>query len=246
MKKHIKFATLLLSLTLVASLFLGALSRDDAGVDALRRWQAGVVVTAKAVNAIGEQNCFCALPLSDEVFNRMRGKSYPQNCNISRDELRYVKLLHKNINGQIVIGEMVVNKAIAADVVEIFRKLYKASYPIERMVLIDNYDADDERSMRDNNTSSFCYRQVKNTNKLSAHSRGMAVDVNTLYNPYYKDLKNGTRMVQPSTASRYCDRSKNFPYKITKGDLCYRLFIEKGFQWGGSWKSCKDFQHFEK
>ena len=28
-------------------------------------------------------------------------------------------------------------------------------------------------------------------------------------------------------------------------DLCYKLFIEEGFEWGGDWTSCKDFQHFE-
>jgi len=30
-----------------------------------------------------------------------------------------------------------------------------------------------------------------------------------------------------------------------KGDLCYKLFIERGFEWGGEWKTVKDYQHFE-
>ena len=33
---------------------------------------------------------------------------------------------------------------------------------------------------------------------------------------------------------------------IKKGDLCYNLFIEHGFTWGGEWKSLKDYQHFQK
>lgn len=50
---------------------------------------------------------------------------------------------------------MVVNAAIADKAIDIFRQLYLADYRIERMVLIDNYDADDESSMRANNSSSL-------------------------------------------------------------------------------------------
>ena len=34
--------------------------------------------------------------------------------------------------------------------------------------------------------------------------------------------------------------------KTQKGAVCYRLFKEKGFRWGGDWKHSKDYQHFEK
>ena len=44
----------------------------------------------------------------------------------------------------------------------------------------------------------------------------------------------------------YADRSKTFKYKITQGDLCYRLFKQHGFRWGGEWKTMKDYQHFER
>ena len=141
---------------------------------------------------------------------------------------------------------MVCNKAIAEDLLEIFQELYRQRYPIERMRLIDDYDADDERSMQDNNSSSFCYRVVEGSTKLSKHAQGMAVDVNTLYNPCVRKRKDGTVLVQPSTAKRYTNRSRKFPYKIVEGDLMFRLFTERGFQWGGHWKSLKDYQHFEK
>jgi hypothetical protein len=41
------------------------------------------------------------------------------------------------------------------------------------------------------------------------------------------------------------DRDASFDYKIEKGDLCYRLFTERGFEWGGEWPDRKDYQHFE-
>lgn len=37
--------------------------------------------------------------------------------------------------------------------VDIFQTLYEAGYPIEKIRLVDEYDAEDERSMRDNNSS---------------------------------------------------------------------------------------------
>ena len=141
---------------------------------------------------------------------------------------------------------MVCNKAIANDLLEIFRELYRQKYPIQRIRLIDDYEADDERSMRDNNTSCFCYRRVSGTARLSKHATGMAVDINTLYNPYVRTGKGGRRIVEPATATKYVDRHQSFPYKIVKGDLLHRLFLQHGFKWGGSWRTMKDWQHFEK
>ncbi len=197
--------------------------------------------------ALGEPaDSFVALPISDQVFARMKGKSYPATCTVPRSQLRYIRVLHYDADGIVRVGEMVANQAIAADLIYIFRKLYQARYPIERMQLIDDFDADDEQSMRHNNSSCFCFRAVAGTKKLSHHARGMAVDINTLYNPYVKRRADGTLFVQPATARPYTDRSKVYPYTIRRGDLLHRLFTERGFKWGGDWKSCKDYQHFEK
>ena len=176
----------------------------------------------------------------------MRGKTYKKNCTVARSELRYIRCLHVDKDGRNIVGEMVVNRTIAADVLDILRKLYDAKYPIERMRLIDYWDADDERAMRDNNSSSFNFRFISHTHTVSKHGRGLAIDINTLYNPYHKRLKNGKEVVEPATARPYLDRSKKHVYMIRKGDLCYRLFKQKGFRWGGDWKYSKDYQHFEK
>ena len=126
----------------------------------------------------------------------------------------------------------------------IFQKLYQQSYPIEKMVLVDTYDADDNASMADNNTSSFNYRVVEGTTHLSKHSLGLAIDINPRYNPYIHTL-NGQTVCSPENGSDYADRSKDFPYKIDTEDYAYKLFLEYGFSWGGNWNSSKDYQHFE-
>ena len=174
------------------------------------------------------------------------GKTYKKNCTVPRSELRYLRCLHTDKDGRSIVGEMVVNKAIANDVLDILYKLYRAKYPIERMRLIDYWNADDERAMRANNSSCFNFRFISHTHTVSKHGRGMAVDINTLYNPYHKRLRNGKEVIEPATARPYLDRSKKHAYMIQRGDLCYRLFKEKGFRWGGDWKHSKDYQHFEK
>ena len=218
---------------------------DIPGLENLREWRAGTTVSQEAVDAFGLEMCFMTDYISDEVWERMQGKTYKANPYIGRNDLQHVKVLHWDNDDQMHVGEMICNEQIGHIVCGIMRKLFDAKYPIQRMVLPDVYDADDEAQMRDNNSSCFCYRPISGTTKLSKHARGLAVDINTLYNPYYKDREDGTRYIQPATAEPYCKRDWDFPYKIDHNDLCYKLFIEAGFEWGGDWTSCKDFQHFE-
>ena len=183
--------------------------------------------------------------VDDAVFARIEGKSFAKGCTVPRTDLRYLKVMHCNAEGEELEGELICHKDIADDLLAIFKELYKARYPIERMVLIDEYDADDEASMQDNNTSAFNFRFISGTRKLSSHSRGMAIDINPRYNPYVR-VRKGRTLISPANAQAYADRSKDFPYKVVKGDLCYRLFKKYGFSWGGDWKNSKDYQHFEK
>ena len=182
---------------------------------------------------------FSVTTIDDTTFARMKGKTYKDNCTVPLSELRHVKVLYKNKAKQTLKGEIVCNKHIADDVAEIFYELYKANYPIERIRLMDDYNADDETAMRNNNTSSFNFRFISHSTKVSKHGLGLAVDLNTLYNPFVLTV-DGKLHVEPATALKYVDRSKNFDYKIDENDLAYKLF-----EWGGHWKTRKDYQHFE-
>lgn len=183
--------------------------------------------------------------IPDDIFAKMQGKSYKEDCTVPREDLRYVHVRHMGFDGEAKDGELVVNKAIADDVLAIFEELYKADYPIEKVRLVDEYDADDEASMSDNNSSAFNFRFISHTTRISKHGLGMAVDINTRYNPYVKTV-NGKLSIEPANGADYVDRSKDFPYKIDHDDLCYKLFTEHGFTWGGDWTHSKDYQHFER
>ncbi len=187
-------------------------------------------------------------PLSEDMITYITGTSYPAEGTevIHYDDLSYVHILHYDFDGNVTEGELICNEAIAQDFVEIFYDLYVAEYQIEKVTLIENYNGDDTASMLDNNTSCFNFRPVDGTDHLSKHAYGLAIDINPFYNPYVTYTDDGGQNVSPEGSEIYADRSKEFPYKIDTEDLCYKLFIEHGFIWGGNWNSCKDYQHFQK
>lgn len=195
--------------------------------------------------ALWAQENFTCQEIPDSIWQKMQGKTWVSNPDIQRSDLRYLRVLHWDYDQRPHQGELVCNKLIADKLLKIFQELYRQHYPIQRMRLPDEYDADDERQMRDNNTSCFCYRKIHGSKKLSYHARGLAIDINTLYNPYVRYDKKGRIIVQPTTGKPYADRSANYRYKIKEGDLCHLLFTHYGFSWGGSWRSMKDYQHFE-
>ena len=185
-------------------------------------------------------------PISNEVFSRISGISYPVDCTVPLDELRYVGLLYVDFNGETQKGELICNKALAQDMVEIFYELYSNNYQLESVKLVDEYGGDDTASMLANNTSCFNYRVVEGTTRLSNHAYGRAIDINPFYNPYITYNKDGSTNVSPAGSEAYADRSASFPYKIDENDLAYKLFKEHGFKWGGDWNNSKDYQHFER
>ncbi len=192
-------------------------------------------------NSMDEVFEVSAIP--ESVLNKMRGKSIPlENQNdVDVNNLSYLKITYWGFDDKTHIGEMIVNKEVAQEILDIFKEVYKEKYPIEKIKLIDEYNANDEESMENNNTSAFCYRKIANTNKLSEHSLGVAIDVNPLYNPYIVG-----EYVSPVNAGRFVDRDIDEKGVIKKGDVLYNAFIKRGWTWGGEWSGKKDYQHFEK
>ncbi|MFQ9934305.1 MAG: M15 family metallopeptidase [Lachnospiraceae bacterium] len=219
----------------------GKLTFDD-----IRGMRAGDILDMEDADDDLIDSLFFKEEIGDEVMSRIMGISYKENNNISLGELNYIRVLHVGFDDMVHIGELIVNKAIADDIIDIMKILYNNKYPIEKMLLVDEYGGDDITSMSDNNTSAFNYRLIANTDMLSNHAMGMAIDINPLYNPYVTADKEGNINISPENGSGYADRTKDFMYKIDEFDLCYKLFISYGFSWGGSWSRSKDYQHFEK
>ncbi len=206
-----------------------------------RPWPAGEIVAGR----IDPDTCFAAAPLDAATRSRISGRSYKEGCPVALADLRYLRVLHRDFEGRTLCGEMICHREIADDLLAIFRALYDARYPIARMVLIDDYDADDTRSMEANNSSSFNFRPIAGSRSLSRHALGRAVDINPLFNPCVR-TRDGRTTIEPEAARPYADRTRDFPGRLDAGDLCVELFKARGFRWGGDWRSLKDYQHFEK
>lgn len=206
-----------------------------------RQGSANVEMNENEAVSTRAEAVFIQEPIPESVERRMRGVSYPEGADIPLADLRYLRLSYVDFDGNEQVGEMVCNKAIAGDLLEIFKALFEARYPIRSIRLIDDFGGDDEASMAADNSSCFNYRRISGMRRLSAHAKGMAVDINPRENPYVR-----TSGVKPAGSAAYADRSQDFPHKIDKNDLCYKLFREHGFAWGGAWRSVKDYQHFEK
>lgn len=168
--------------------------------------------------------------------------SWRAGCPVGLDDLRLLRLSFWGFDGRALTGEMVVHEDVAASVVTVFRKLFEAHFPIQRMRLVDDFGGDDQRSMAANNTSAFnCRRSSGDAGAWSEHAHGRAIDINPIQNPY---VSGGT--VEPAAGAAYLDRSSGARGLIRAGDVVVRAFRSIGWGWGGDWTRTKDYQHFSR
>lgn len=177
----------------------------------------------------------------ESVTVEQLGSSYRTDLPCAQPaDLRAVNLTHWGYDGAVHEGRLIVAASEAENVAAIFGDLYAARFPIQRIVPVDQYGADDQASMRANNTSGYNCRTVAGSSSLSNHAFGLAVDVNPLHNPY---VKGGT--VDPPEGAPWADRSNQRPGMIYGGDAVVTAFGARGWSWGGNWNS-PDYQHFDK
>ena len=169
------------------------------------------------------------------------GATWRPECPVAPASLRRVELDYLGFDGGTHRGQLVVNKDVVDDVIAIFGDLERLRYPIEMMRTVDHYPgADDELSMRDNNTSAFNCRALGDG--WSLHAYGRAIDINPLINPYIDAAGD----LQPATAARYLDRRRDDLGLLHDGDAAVRAFTSRGWRWGGDWSNPIDYQHFER
>jgi len=172
---------------------------------------------------------------SDVAFEEaVAGISIPQSI---LENLRLVDVYYYGFDDKLHKGQLVVHKNVVLDVIEIFELIRESRFPIGKVIPISKYGWSDESSIQDNNTSAFNYRFISGTRVISNHASGLAIDINPALNPY---IKNGISLPEKCV------------YDTTKAgtilsDLeLVKEFKRRGWQWGGDWKSLKDYQHFEK
>lgn len=170
-------------------------------------------------------------------------------CPVTLDRLMLVNLSFYDFEGKVHYdGQIIVFDVVADDVIEIFEKLYKIKFPINKVKSITEYCGNDEKSMDDNNSSCFNYRQITSGGSLSIHSYGLAIDINPIQNPYIDNITHkiaGRVTVQPAKGIDYLNRT-NIRSGMCESQLIINIFKEHGFKiWGGQWNNPIDWQHFQ-
>lgn len=169
----------------------------------------------------------------------MRGSSWHAGCPVPLDDLRLIRITFLGFDGEAHRGRLVAHRRWAVELLGVFERLYQRGFSIRRVRLVDRYDADDRTSMRHDNTSAFNCRTVTGTSVWSQHAYGRAIDINPVENPYV----NGSH-VSPRRGRDYLDRTDVRPGMIVKRDAVWRAFRRIGWEWGGTWRSAQDYQHF--
>lgn len=186
--------------------------------------------------------------IPDSVWSAMQGKSFNpaiQGC-AQRGDLRLLTLPYRDFAGVEKTGQMIVHASVAEDVREVFVTLHAAnSFAIARMDLIDVFGGDDDASMAANNTSGYNCRKASGSKRLSSHALGIAIDVNPLVNPFVWKKGTSPKGGEPfdTPAERAAAAGKQ-PGLISADSAITLAFKAKGWTWGGSWTSSKDYQHF--
>jgi D-alanyl-D-alanine carboxypeptidase len=178
--------------------------------------------------------------LPADVIRRMSGVSWRPGCPVPLARLRLLRLSYWGFDGKAHIGALVVRDDVAPAVVDIFRRIYNARFPIQRMQLVDDFAGSDDRSMAANNTSAFNCREIDGRpGTWSQHSFGVAVDINPVQNPWVRGST-----VDPPAGRAYVDRRNVRPGMILAGDAVTSAFAAHGWGWGGTFRNAKDYQHF--
>jgi hypothetical protein len=165
----------------------------------------------------------------------VEGTTAPEEIILS---LSLVDVLYYSFDGMKHQGQIIVNRELEDDVYEIFNYIEKILFPVEKVIPVVAYQWIDGNSMADNNSSSFNFRVIEGTTKLSMHSLGKAIDINPVQNPVI--YPNG--LIAPEGV-KYLPKNRG---TFTADNAVVQEFLRHGWHWGGNFDQPKDYHHFEK
>jgi hypothetical protein len=165
--------------------------------------------------------------------------TYRSGCPVGPSSLRMITLTFRNYSGDDARGTIVVRSSVVSSITSVFSSAHHVGWPFRRVTPVDTYKGNDVRSMEADNTSAFnCRKVTGNPYRLSQHSYGNAIDINTFENPY---VANGT--VYPKGSDTYLNRKNHRKGMILSGGTVASRFAAMGWPWGARWNE-PDYQHF--
>ena len=177
-------------------------------------------------------------------------KSYRNGCPVPPESLRRLVVNYRDYSGKVRRGTLVVAASAVTVVQRAFTRAFADRFRIKRMTPVDAFYGvgvtpvgSDVRAMNAGNTSAFNCRGVTGSRfRVSQHSFGTAIDINTFENPYVTSSR-----VYPAKAKKkyVTHRAQHLsdPGVLRRRSGMTRVFLSAGWAWGGFW-SHRDWQHF--
>jgi len=153
------------------------------------------------------------------------------------NQLELINVRYYSTDKKIHTGQILTNQKIAQKVECMFQFMLEHKFPVAHAIPIVKYHWDDNLSMQDNNTSSFCYRDIS----FSKHAKGLAIDINPYFNPVRWKAGHEDRINRPIGACH----NPAVPGTFYGSHPVVREFKKLGFRWGHSFSAKFDDHHFE-
>lgn len=177
--------------------------------------------------------------------------SYRNGCPVGPSQLRRISVNYWAYDGTVKRGDIIVRYWAVDTIRAVFKKSFDVKFRFKTIRPVDYFYAGGARSpsgsdiaaMNAGNTSAFNCRPVTgNRYRISQHSYGNAIDINTFENPYVTWSR-----VYPAAAEYpyYRFRAQNLDDHgvISTYSVVAQTFKAFGWVWGGRW-SPPDYQHF--
>lgn len=169
----------------------------------------------KSIYPIGKQN---STPLKNSDPGRARNENF-MKAMYGKDS----KEVHNNLVTITWCPKLVGTKLKISKINNVHLQLQKVS---------DELDKHPELQKYLQGATTFNWRIIKGTNRLSTHSFGTSIDLNIKYSNYWQ------------WDCRCTDESQELKYRNQIPQLIVHIFEKYGFIWGGKWYHY-DTMHFE-
>ncbi len=163
--------------------------------------------------------------------------SWREGCPVSYTALRVLQVNYYGFDGLMHRGTLVVHEGAVAQFEGLLQTALDARFPIAKMQPVDAYKAVDADSAADNNTSAFNCRMTTLGSEWSQHSKGTAIDINPVENPY-----SNAGLLIPPAGKPYLDRGNVRPGMLTAGSPVIKYALANGW----TWLAPTDYQHLER
>jgi hypothetical protein len=170
-------------------------------------------------------------------------KTWRPGCPVGPSSLRKIQMNYWDYRKKLRRGTLIGASWAVSNYVTMFKRAFGKKFQIKKMYPADRYGGVDTRAMRAGNTSAFNCRHVTgNPYRMSRHSWGDAIDINTFENTYVT----GSRVYPAAAALRYhYHRSRHLRETGVIGphSAMARALRSVNWYWGARWSS-PDYQHW--